>query len=129
MELPEPDLELADRRNDHRQDQRGAIGVEEAIETASDAVVVEEPHLFGLQSQDGRIERRGPFPEGVERLAGHDKISQQESYAHARSQPQAFIIARQVRLEDIGDAHDRQEVIDDGKRPHGAGEQLERSGA
>lgn len=82
-----------------------------------------------VRSEDGRIERGGPFPEGVERFAGHHEISQQEPYAHARRQPEALVVARKVCLEDLGDAHGRQEVIDDGKRPHGAGDQLKRSGA
>ena len=70
VQLVEFDAELADRVRHGRQRQRGDVGVEEAVETAADAVVVERGQLpRGQPEQFGGV-AGGPLADAVEGLAG-----------------------------------------------------------
>ena len=78
MQLVQVDLELADHMGHERQDQRGDVALEQAIETPPDAVVIERWQLgVGEPECLGSIPR-GPFADAVERLAAEEHVLEQE---------------------------------------------------
>ena len=78
MQFVQVDLEFADHMGRQRQDQRGDVASEQAIEAPSHAVVIERRQLvFGKPECLGSIPC-GPFANAVERLAAEEHIFEQE---------------------------------------------------
>jgi hypothetical protein len=72
VQLVEIDPELADGVDDDGEGEGGDVGVEEAVETATDVVVVERGELGGGQSEEFGDVSGGPLAEAIEGLAGGD---------------------------------------------------------
>ena len=75
VQLAAVDPELADRSQHQLAQQRGAIGVEQLVQRAPDAVIVEQPRLPGREAQQPRLEPGSPAGQAVERLARHAQIA------------------------------------------------------
>ena len=113
MQLVEVDPELCDHMGDERQDQRGDVALEQAVEAAADAVVVERWQL-GVREPEGLgIEPRGPFADAVEWLAAEEQVLEQERDADRGSDPAASISVWEVGAEELVKAHAFEESIDD----------------
>ncbi len=69
VQLVEVDRELADGVDDDRESQGGDVGIEEAVEAAADAIVVERGELLGGQAKKLGDVLRGPLGDAVEGLA------------------------------------------------------------
>jgi hypothetical protein len=64
--------------DDDRQGQGGDVGVEEAVEAAADAIVVEGWQLSRAQPEECEDVPRGPLADAVEGLAGDQEVLEQE---------------------------------------------------
>ena len=78
VQLVEIDGELADRVGHDGEGERGDVGVEEAVEAAADAVVVERGELRRGQSQQSGAVPRGPLADAVEGLARDQEVLEQD---------------------------------------------------
>src|SRR5262249_11375165 len=78
VQLVQIDGELADRLDDDRQGQGGDVGVEEAVEAATDAIVVERGQLSRAQPEEFGDVPRGPLADAVEGLAADQEVLEQE---------------------------------------------------
>ena len=78
VQLVELDGEFTDGMDDDGQGQGGDVGVEEAIEAAADAIVIERGQLVRSQAQELRDVPRRPLADAVEGLAGDEEVLEQE---------------------------------------------------
>jgi hypothetical protein len=70
VQFVQVDAELAHGVRHDGEGERGDVGVEEAVEGASDAVVVQRGHLGRRQAEPFGVVPRGPLTDPVEGLAG-----------------------------------------------------------
>jgi hypothetical protein len=78
VQLVEIDAELTDGMDDDGQGEGGDVGVEEAVEAAADAVVVERGELGGAEAEELGDMACGPLAQAVEGLAGDEEILEQQ---------------------------------------------------
>ncbi len=101
VEFVEFDGEFADGVGDDRQGQRGDVGVEESIEAASDAVVVEVDQFVLGEAQPVGDEACGPLADTVERLAGNKQVFQQQEQSGGGGDLGARVFRGQVDVEEL----------------------------
>jgi hypothetical protein len=119
--------ELADHGERQLGQQRRAVGIEELIQRAADAVVVEQPGLPGREGHQAGLEASGPAGQAVERLALHAQVAHQHPDRRRRRQAHAPVASRQMAIQQSRDIHPLQEAVDDRQRAQPAGLQLERA--
>ena len=88
------DGELADGVGHDGQGQRGDVGVEEAVEAAADAVVVERGQLRRGQPEQLGDVPGGPLADAVEGLAGDQEVLEQDQQAGGGGDAGAPVLAR-----------------------------------
>ena len=121
MQLVELDGELADGVGDDGEGQRGDVGVEEAVEAAADAIVVERGELVGGQAEQLGGVPRGPLADAVEGLAGDQEVLEQEQQSGGGGDAAAAILARQVVAEERLEAEPLEEAVEDRQGADGGG--------
>jgi hypothetical protein len=114
VQLVEIDAELAHRLADDRRGQGGDVGLDEAVEAAADAVVVERGQLSGAQAQELADVPRGPLADAVEGLAGDQQVLEQERQPGGRGDARSPVLAGEVVLEDGLEAEPLREAVEDG---------------
>jgi hypothetical protein len=113
VQLVERDAELLHRVRHDRQRQRGDIGVEEAIQAAADAVVVEGRQLLrGQPEQTGDVPG-GPLADAIEGLAGDEQVLDEHQEPRGCGDPGSPVLVGQVIAERILEAKPPEEVIED----------------
>src|SRR5208282_347727 len=113
VQLVQFNLELSNYVGRKGQDHGGDVALKQPIETAPGAVVVEGWELVVGEPECRGIEPRGPFPDAVERLAGEQRVFEQEHDANRGSDPAASIGAWEVGAEKLFEAHPFEQSIDD----------------
>ena len=113
VQLVEFDAELADGVGDDGEGEGGDVGVEEAVEAAADAVVVERGELFGGQAEESGDVARGPLADAVEGLAGDEEVLEQEQQPGGGGDARAAVLAREVVAEDRLEAESVEEAVED----------------
>ena len=113
MQLVEIDGELADGVDDDGQGEGGDVGVEEAVEAAADAVVVERGELGGGQAEEFGDMPRGPLAEAVEGLAGDQEVLEQEQQPGGRGDARSPVLAREMVAEDRLESEAVEEAVED----------------
>src|SRR5512132_844843 len=107
-----------------RERQRGDVSVEEAVEAAADAVVVEGRQLLRGQPEESGGMAGGPLADAVERLAGDEEVLDEDQQPGSSSDPAAPVLAGQVVAEDVPEAKPSEDLIEDrqgGDAPGGQG--------
>jgi hypothetical protein len=89
--------------------------LEQAIETAPDTVVVQGRKLGVSEPECLGSEPRRPFSDAVEGFTSDEHVLEQEGNADRGSDPAASVCARQVRAEELLEAHPFEDSIDDGQ--------------
>jgi len=115
--------ELADRVRHDGQRERGDVGVEEAIEAATNAVVVERGELRLGQSQQVRHMACGPRADAVERLTRDQKVLDQNQEPGRRWDARPTVLVWEVAAEEFPEAEPREETVEDRQRGDAAGVQ------
>ena len=113
MQLVEVDGELADGVDDDGQGEGGDVGIEEAVEAAADAVVVERGELVGGQAEESGDMACGPLAEAVEGLAGDQEVLEQEQQPGGGGDARAAVLAREVVAEDRLESESVEEAVED----------------
>ena len=129
VQLVEFDAELTDRVRHGRQRQRGDVGVEEAVEGAADAVVVERGQLPRGQPERFGGVAGGPFADAVEGLARDQEVLEQDQQGGRGGDPRAAVLARQVVAEELVEPEPPEEAVEDRQRGDAAGGQGPAGGA
>jgi hypothetical protein len=112
VQLIEFDAELADGVGHDFEGERGDVGVEEAVEGASDAVVVERGELLGGQPQPCGVVSCGPFADAVERLAGDQEVPQEEQQGGAGPDACAAVLFGEAAAEELVEAEPPEEPVE-----------------
>jgi hypothetical protein len=99
--------------DDDGQGEGGDVGVEEAVEAAADAVVVERGELCGGQSEVFGGVPRGPLAEAVEGLAGDQEVLEQEQQPGGGGDARPAALAREVVAEDRRESETIEESVED----------------
>jgi hypothetical protein len=113
VQLVQLDAELAHGVGHDGQGERGDVGVEEAIEGAAGAVVVQRGQLPGGQPQQPRVVPRGPLADAVEGLAGDQEVLQQDQQGSGGADAGAAALAREVAAEELVEAEPPEEAVED----------------
>ena len=121
VQLVEIDGELPDRVDDDGQGQGRDVGIEESVEAAADAIVVERGRLFGAQAQQIGDVPRGPLADAVEGLAGDEEVLEQEQEPGGGGDAAAAVLARQVVTEERLEAEAVEEAVEDRQDTDGGG--------
>jgi hypothetical protein len=99
--------------DDDGQCEGGDIGVEEAVEAAADAVVVERGELGGGQAEEfGDVPRR-PLAEAIEGLAGDQEVLEEQEQPGGGRDAGPAALAREVVAEDRLEAESVEESVED----------------
>ncbi len=96
-----------------RQDQRGDVAAEQAIEAPADAVIVERRQLTVAEPVRYRVVSRRPLAHAVEWLAREQHVLEQEADTGRRSDPAASIRTGKEGAEELIKAHPLEDSIDD----------------
>jgi hypothetical protein len=116
VQFVQVDLEFADHMGHERQDQRGDVALEQAIEAPPHAVVIERWQLSIGEPECLASIPRGPFADAVERIAAEQHVFEQERNASRGSDSAPSIGAWEVRSQKLVEAHALEQSIDDGQR-------------
>jgi hypothetical protein len=100
---------------DDREGQRGDVGVEEPIEAAADAVIVEVGQVVVAQAQPPGDEPRGPLADAGERLAGDEEVLEQEEQAGGGRDLGAGGLRGEPVAEELLQAEPLEEALEDGQ--------------
>jgi hypothetical protein len=119
VQLVEIDLELADGMDDDGQCEGGDVGVEEAVEAAADAVVVERAELVRAQAEESGDMAGGPFAEAVEGLAGDQEVLEHQQQPGGGRDATAAVLAREIVAEDRRESEPVEEPVEDRQGPDG----------
>ena len=121
VQLVEIDGELADGVDDDGQGEGGDVGVEEAVEAAADAVVVERGELGGGQAEEFGDVSGGPLADAVEGLAGDQEVLEQEQQPGGGGDARAPVLAWEMVAEDRLEAEAVEEAVEDRQGTDGVG--------
>ena len=125
VQLGAVDPESPHRAQDHLGQQAGPIGVEEPVQAAADAIIVEQLDLAGVQTQKARIIRGGPLAERVDRLVVHDQVAHHHPQGGRWGQAKPAIVAGHMAGQGVIEADPAQEVVHDRQGAHAFAAQLE----
>ena len=117
VQLRAVDPELAHRCEHQLGQQRGAIAVEQCVQGAADAVVVEQLALPGPQARQARLERGGPAGQAVERLARHAQVAHQHADSGRGRERRARVARGQVTRKRARHVDALKEPVDQRQRP------------
>ena len=120
--------ELADRAQRQLGQQRAAVGVEQQVKRAADAIVVEQGALAWREADEPGLKRPGPPGQAVERLALQAQVAHQHPDRRRRRQAHARVAGGQMAIQQGRDAHPPEEVVDDRQRTQPRGLKLKRTG-
>ena len=123
MQLVQRDAELADRVRHDRERQRGDVGVEEPVEAAADAVVVERRQLLRGQPEQSGGMPGGPLADAVEGLAGDQQVLDEHQQPGGGGDAAAPVLAGQVVAEELLEAEPPEEAVEDRQGGDAAGGQ------
>src|SRR3712207_7386656 len=116
VQFVERDAELADRVRHNGEGERGDVGVEEAVESAADAVVVEREQLLRVQSEECGDVPGSPLADAIEGLAGDQQVLDEDQEPRGGGDAAAPILAGQVLVEEVPQAQSPEEVVEDRQR-------------
>jgi hypothetical protein len=129
VQFVEIDPELADGVDDDGQGEGWDVGVEEAVEAAADAVVVERRELGGGQAEERGDMACGPLAEAVEGLAGYEEVLEQQQQPGGGGDAGAPVLAREMVAEDRLESEAVEEPIEDRQGGDGVGAERAAGGA
>jgi hypothetical protein len=129
VQLVQFDAELADGVRHGRQRQRGDVGVEEAVEAAADAVVVERRQLRRGEPEGFGGVAGGPLADAVEGLTREQEVLQQDQPGGRGGDARPAVLAGQVFAEELLAAEPPEEALQQGQRGDAAGGQGPAGGA
>src|SRR4051794_26461680 len=129
VQLVEIDGELADRVGHDGEGERGDVGVEESVEAAADAVVVERRELGGDQPQPLRGVSGRPLAEAVEGLARDQEVLEQDHQPGGGGYAGPPVFGREVIAEEGLEAEPAEDDLEDRQRGETAGGQGPDGGA
>jgi hypothetical protein len=129
VQFVQRDAELADRVRHDRQRQRGDVGVEESVEAAADAVVVERRQLRRGQPETSGGVPGGPLSHAVEGLARQQEVLEQDQQTGRGGDARPSVLAWQVVAEERLEAEPPEEALQQWQRGHAAGGQGSTGGA
>jgi hypothetical protein len=93
--------------------QRRDVGIEEAVEAAADAVVVERGHLLRGQPEPSRVVACGPLADAVEGFARHQKVLDQDEQADRGGYARPTVLGRGMAAEGLVEAEPAEEAVED----------------
>jgi hypothetical protein len=125
VQLRAVDLKLLDHAEHQLRQQRRAVSIEQLVQCAPDAVVVEQGALARGEAQQPGVIALGPLRQAVERLARDAQVGHQHPDRHRRAQHHALIARWQVALQQPPQSDPRKEVVDDRQRPQALRGELE----
>ncbi len=100
----------------HAQGQGGDGGIEEVIEAAAGAIVIERGDLLGGQAQEFGNVAACPCAYAVEGLAGQQDVLQQHEQGRRGGDACAGVCAGEVLAEELGEAQFLQDVVEERQR-------------
>ncbi len=116
VQLVEVDAERAHRGGHDRERRRGEVGVDEPVEAAADAVVVEgRQSLRGQPAEPGGM-AGGPPADARAGLAGAEQVRDEHQGPGGGGDPGAPVLAGQVIAEGVPEAKPPEEVAEDRRR-------------
>src|SRR5689334_23279849 len=89
------------------------VGIKEAVEGATDAIIIERGELLVGDVEPARVVPRGPLADAVERLARDEQVSDQQEQGRGRRDAGPPILARKVLAEEVPDAESPEEAVED----------------
>jgi hypothetical protein len=92
--------------------------MEEKIQTPPDAVVVEQRHFWGPDSQEFRDPTVGPLAQLIEGMAREEHVAQEDLKRFPGSELPASIGTREMLGKEVLEPEALEEAIDDGQGPH-----------
>jgi hypothetical protein len=104
--------------------ERRDVGVEEAIETAADAVVVQRGQLSRRQPELFGGVPCGPLADAVEGLARQEDVLDQDEQTGRGGDTRPAVLRREVAVEELVEAEPPEEAVEDrqgGDAPGGQG--------
>jgi hypothetical protein len=126
VQLAAVDAELGDHAEHQLGQQRRAVGVEEIVQRAADAIVVEQRGLAVSQAQQRRVVARCPVGQAVERLARDAQVCDQHADHGRGRQRDAGVAGRQAAVKHARHAGACNERVHDRQRPELLGAKLKR---
>ena len=117
VQLVQLDGELAHGVGGDVEDQGGDVGVEELVEGASDAVVVECGELALGKPEQGWIIPRGPLADAVEWGARDEQVACQQEQCRGVGDAVAAVLARQPATQRFVEAQRAEEAVEEGQCP------------
>jgi hypothetical protein len=129
VQLVELDLELADGMDDDGQGEGRDVGVEEAVEAAAGAIVVERSESGGGQAEELGDMACGPLTQPVEGLAGDEEVLEQQQQPGGGGDATAAVLAREVVAEDRVESEPVEESVEDRQGGDGVGAEGAAGGA
>ena len=99
------------------EDQGGDVGVEELVEGASDAVVVECGELALGKPEQGWIIPRGPLADAVEWCPCDEQVACQQEQCRGVGDAVAAVLARQPATQRFVEAQRAEEAVEEGQCP------------
>ena len=113
MQLVERDVELGDGVGGDVERQRGDVGVEEAVEAPSDAVVVEGREQLVGEAERSGVVAGGPLADAVEGLARDEQVADEQEQCRGGGDSGPPIVAREMFAEGLLDAEPLEEAVED----------------
>ncbi len=93
--------------------QGGDVGVEEAVEAPTDAIIIEGGELLVGEAEPVRVVACGPLADAVEGLARDEQVADEQKQGRGRGDAGPPILAREVFAEEFLDAEPFEEAIED----------------
>ena len=118
MQLIERDVERTDGVGGDVENQGCDIGVEETVEGATDAIVIERGELLVGQVEPARVVPCGPLADAVEGLARDEQVPDEQEQRRGRGDAGPPILAREVFAEEFLDAKQLDEATEDRQGAH-----------
>lgn len=129
MQLLQAQREALRHRQHHLGEQRGAVGIEQPIQRAADAVVAQARSLRGIDAEQAGGETGGRLLLAVHRLAFHHDRAQQHAQRLRVGQHAAPIGGGHMPLKQLHQAHASDKVVDQGQGSQALGVHTEVGGA
>src|SRR5262249_48156909 len=115
VQLVQVDAELADGVGHDGEGERGEVGVEEAVEGATDAVVVQRGELRRGGPEPSRGVPPGPPADAVEGLAGGQEVLEQDQEGGGGGDADAAALVGEVVAEERVESEPSEEAVEDGQ--------------
>lgn len=119
--MVEFDAKLSDGVSRDGQGEGTVVVLEEPVEAASDAVVIERVDLWLGESEQAWYVLRRPLADAVEGLAGEEQVFEQDHESEGGIDAASSVLWREIGAEELFEAEAFDDAIEDRKQPDTVG--------